>query len=128
MTRNLFTPNSIEDAVIELDTFRNDILGVAAFSFGITALQFQANQASSIATVALVFLLLWAYLKLWPKIREHKRLYDNLDFWDGNLRMLRANFVFLTGVIFLGLVAGEILTLDRLHSISIAKVFDYLSR
>jgi hypothetical protein len=123
MNRNLFTPTSVEDAVVELDTFRNDILGAAAFSFGLTALQFQANQAPSIATAALVFLMLWAALKVIPKYSEHKRLYDNLGFWAGHFRMFRTNLVLFAGLLFLIFVAGGVLTLDRLLCFSLAKVF-----
>ena len=123
MTRSLFTPASAEEAVVELDTFRNDILGVAAFSFGLTALQFQSSQAPSIASVSLAFLFLWALVKIAPKTAEHKRLYDNLGFWAGNWRALRTNLILLDGLLFLGFIAGGVLTLDRLLWFSLSGVF-----
>lgn len=110
MTRNLFTPTSVEEAVVELDTFRNDILGVAAFSFGLTALQFQTSQTPAIASVAFAFLLLWALVKIAPNSAEHKRLYDNLGFWAGNWRAIRTNLILLVGFLFLCLIAGGVLT------------------
>ena len=123
MNRNLFTPTYIEETVIELDTFRNDILGVAAFSFGLAALQFQPHQAPTIATIALAFLILWGLLKVAQKYSEHKRLYDNLGCCAGVFRMFRTNFILSIGLCFLTFIAGGILTLDKLLYFSLAKIF-----
>jgi len=122
MNRNLFTPGSVKETVVELDSFRNDILGVAAFSFALTALQFQANQAPSIASVAFVFLALWATLKIAPTAAEHKRFYKDLGYWAGNFRALYANLVLFAGMLFLGFVAGGVLTLDSLVGFSFARM------
>lgn len=125
MTKKLFTPASVEEAVVELDTFRNDILGAAAFGFGLTALQFPRDQAPAIASVAFAFLLLWALIKIAPKRSEHKRLYDNLGFWAGHWRAFRSNLVLFAGFLLLGFIAGGTLTLDRLMWFSLSKVFTY---
>lgn len=125
MTRNLFTPHAVEEAVVELDTFRNDILGVASFSFGLTALQFPPSQAPAIASVAFAFVMLWALVKIAPKTTEHKRFYKNLGFWAGHWRVFRANPVLFAGLVFLGLVAYGFLTLEGLLWFSFARVFTH---
>jgi len=122
MRKNLFTPTSVEETVIELDAFRNDVIGAAAFSFGLTALQFSPTQASAIASAALAFLLLWAIVRISPKSTEHKRHYQNMSFWGGNLRAVRANLVFFAGILFLGFIASGLLTVEQLAKFSLSKL------
>lgn len=123
MNRHLFTPTSAEDTVTSLDAFRNDILGAAGFGLGLTALQFQPAQASAVASVAFLFLVFWAAMKLMPWSQEHDRYYGGLPFWQGAWRAIMNNLVLLAGLGFLGCIAFGLLTLEQLQSMAFSRLF-----
>ena len=124
MFRALFTPVEVEQSVAELDTFRNDILGAAAFFAGLTALQFpDRSQVESIGTTAFVFIMIWGYSKI-PKYKEsHDRFYRGLGRVRGYFVAFSRNPVLFTGLAFLGLVGSGVITTDRLAWLSLAKLF-----
>ena len=120
MNNSRCTPDDSERTVRELDSFRNDILGVAAFGFGLTALQFTPAQAPAIATIAEVFLVIWALVKVLPRYREHAQYYAQLGHITSAWVAFKRNIVLTIGFTFLGLIAAGWLTIDDLQSLSLA--------
>jgi len=124
MPRNLFTPDDVEAAVSDVDVFRNDILGVAAFFAGLTALQFpDRSQITSIGTTAFVFILVWGFSKMAKHKAAHDRFYGNLGHIRGFFTTFARNPILYLGFAFLGLVGAGQITTERLAWLSLAKLF-----
>lgn len=107
------SPESLEETVKKMDDFRNDIVGVASFTFGLTALQF--TKPRPIAMVCLVFVFLWAFVKISPYRAIHENYYEKLGMWEGNCRAFKSNVMLLLGVVFLTFIAFGVLTLETLE-------------
>jgi hypothetical protein len=123
MERSLFPSQDVESVVGEVDIFRNDILGPAAFFAGLTALQFSVpGQASAIGTISVVFILLWGYSKAPLYKAAHDRYYARFGNLKGWLVAFYRNPVLFVGFAFLSAVATGYITPDNFGWVSLAKL------
>ncbi len=123
MSRPLFTPTEAGDIVKEANAFRNDLVGPAAFFAGLTALQFsEPKQATAVATIALLFTVIWGFSRL-PAYREaHARHYARFGTFVGWVMALLTNPMLFLGIAFLGAVAAEGVTPTSLEYFSLARL------
>jgi hypothetical protein len=124
MTKFIFTPRDVEATVAEMDTFRNDIVGTAAFFAGLTALQFpQPAQATSVATSALAFLTFWGYIKALKFKAAHDRYYAGFGPLLGFFVVIARNPVLFVGMFFLITITAGYLDADKLSVFRLALFF-----
>ena len=125
MTKLIFNPDSVSTAVEEMDTFRNDVIGAAAFFAGLTALQFPLDhERYSVGTVAFFFIFFWATMKVRKYKDEHRRFYAAHGEWKGTLLTLWNNSVMVVGIVFLGSVATGYVTLETIRPLGkLARLF-----
>lgn len=125
MKKYIFTPCDVEVTIAEMDAFRNDIVGAAAFFAGLTALQFtQPAQVTAVATSALAFLMFWGYLKTHKFKTEHDRYYAGFGPLLGFFVSIARNPVLFVGMLFLGAIATGYLDVDRLSAFRLARLFN----
>lgn len=124
MKKFIFAPRDVEATVAEMDNFRNDIVGAAAFFAGLTALQFdQPDQAASVATSAFAFLMFWGYMKALKFKAEHDRFYGGFGPLLGFVVAIARNPVLFVGMLFLGTIAAGYLDAERLSAFRLARFF-----
>jgi hypothetical protein len=120
--RNMFISEEQKQKVKAHNSFSNDVVGVFAFSMGISALA--SSTTTGLATIAFVFCCVWMIYKAVLIYTSLKRTSQGVSFWDHVFSGIPENLIFLLGLGFLCSVALGIVTTDVLKSWSLASVLD----
>ena len=119
MERNIFR-QGYEEAVKDFNKFTNDIIGVLAFTLGLTSLSLGDN-ATSFASWSASFLIFFVLFKHFSTGQVLKRYYKGFSWLKYSLSILMGNPVYVFGITFLFLVAFGIIDIEFISSFSFAK-------
>ena len=117
------SPKTHRQRVYEFNRFTNDVVGVLAFAMGVSALSFNEN-ASSIATVSFIFLLLYTIFKQIEYFRDIRLWYMNWSYVALFLDFIKYNLIYAVGLVFLVLIASGLITSDTFAGFSIAELIN----
>ena len=107
--------------------FLNDVIGLASFSFFITALT--SDKPQVIASLSITFLSVWAYSKgiatrVWRHIRRDERIKGTVR---SNIGTIAGTYMFLASYLLLGLTAFGVVDIKSFESYSFADIERQLS-
>ncbi len=124
MERKLFIPDDVKETVKNHNVFSNDVVGVFAFSMGISSLA--STNAISLASVSFFFCFIWMFYKGHQIYRELRRISKNTIWYDELLSVFSENLIFLIGFSLLGLIASGLVTINQFNNFSLKQIIEYI--
>lgn len=122
MTNNNLFFDHIEKIIVEYNVFLNFVIGLVAFSLGITAL-LSKEYASSVASLTIIFLLICIITKQVALGNIVRSYYKDYTFFDSLLNQLKFNLPFHISFLFLGSIAFGLINIDSFIGFSFEHLF-----
>ncbi len=119
MERNIFK-QGYEQAAVEFNRFTNSVIGLLAFTLGMSSFAFN-DAATSFASWSFTFL--FVYTAYEHKMRGNvlKRHYQGYSHTKYFFYILKNNLIYVTGLTFLFLVAIGLIDVEHMQLYSFAK-------